>query len=508
VRLLMRSILASLERPTEGTSTAKRIVHGISWQLLTAPMSRLFAFLVNILQARLLGKAGYGELGMALSTLTFFSLFATASAGNTCTKFIAELRVTDKARAERICGVSLQAMLILAFVGAVLCYLLAPYIAVVVLRNPALTALLRLCAISLILQTLEGALSGILFGFQSFRAPSIANALQVAAWLPLTYVLIVRSGIVGAMWAFTLSHALCVIALAVATVQELKAEQFRIRWRDAWQESGVLWRYSFPMILHGVLCVPTVWLTNAILARQPNGYLQLGAYNAAFTFRTAVIQVPMIMQGVAMPFLSELSGASDFERFSLLFDRLVRVSWGVGLAAAIAVSLFGRSLMQLFGREFRTDSAIMALVMAVAATSLLSSLTGAALQALGLVWTALWANVFYAAASIALAWYLVPRLSGIGLALSFVLSTFLQAFVLLFLLSNKIHSTRLWTHTLLGGLSSVLISSLALSPASIRVLCVAAAMVALWTAGVPAMVARIRGQFTNAPESAACISPL
>lgn len=494
----MQSVVACLYRPKDAATTAMRMVHGVSWQLVTMPISRLITFSIAVLQARLLGKAGYGQLGMALSTLTFFGLFATACAGNACTKFIAELRYTDPERAERICGLSLQVMLLLSVVVSFACYAMAPYIAANVLRSTLLIGLLRLCAAALILQTLEGTLTGICYGFQNFRAPSIIAALQVAVWLPLTYLLTPRLGVLGAMLAYTLSHAASAALLAMATIRQFRAANFSVRWRSAWMESDVLWRYSLPMMLHGLLCVPTVWITNTILARQANGYGQLGAYSAAFQFRTAVIQIPMIMQGVAMPFLCELAGARDLPKFGRLFENLLRINWAIGMTVAIGVSAFGRPLMQMFGREFRMDSAMVALVMAVAATSLLSALTGAALEALGMVWASLWANVLYAIASILLAWFLVPRLMGMGLALSFVASTFIQAFTLLFLLSRVTPSARLWPNTLLGALSIVLVSALAFSPTYVKAASIALAAVAVWSLGIPAMFARLRNQFAAA----------
>ena len=481
-----------LKRPTNNASTAVRMLHGVSWQVMVMPITRALTFSIAVLQARFLGKTGYGELGMALSTLTLFNLFATGAAGNTCTKFIAEFRLSDPERAQRICGVSLQATSLLAVAASVVCYVLAPHLSTGLLHNPSLTGLLRLCAIALIIQTLEGTLTGILYGFQSFRSASVATTIQVATWLPFTWFFTPRLGPFGALLAFTLSHLVCVVGLGLATFRELKAAQFHIRWNDAWKEASVLWEYSLPMILHGLVCVPTLWATNALLARQPGGYSQLGAYNAAFQFRTAVIQVPMMLQGIAMPFLSEMSGARNAQRFARLFDHLMRISGVVGLMAATGVSIFGRPLMQLFGHEFRTDSAMLAVVMAVATTSLLSSLAGAALQASGVVWSALWANLFYATASILLAWLLVPHLLGMGLAISFVISTCLQAFLLLHLLSRQIHAVRVWPHAIVGILSTSLICALAFPAIYLKVVCVAAVMAALCMARIPNMICKLR----------------
>jgi O-antigen/teichoic acid export membrane protein len=469
-----------LGRPSAGASANSRLVHGVSWQVITSVISRLLTFSIAIIQARLLGKAGYGQLGMVLSTLTLFGLFSSASAGATCTKFIAELRSLDKPRAERICGLSLLVMAVFAVASGAVCLIGAPYVAAGALKAPQLASLIRLSAAALIAQSVGGTFSGVLLGLQAFRAESLARTVQIVIWLPFTVILTSRFGLIGAMYAYVLSFAIGAVILGAVMMRECAIDSFRPAWRGTWREVRVLWEYSVPMMLHGFLCVPAVWVTNAMLARQPHGYAALGGYNAAFQFRTAILQLPMILQSVAAPVLSELAGKRDSRGFLRLFDRLYRLNSAIGLALGLTLTLFGGYLLTAFGKDFRTDHVVFGFVMAIAATSLLSSFSGVALQMLGGTWPALYANIAYAVVSIVLAAALVPSLGALGLAGAFIVSTAIQCTTILYLLNRTLPHLDIRLYLFLAIGSAILIPAISIVPPVAKVLAGVAVLAICW----------------------------
>ena len=433
-RSRFQGVISTLRAPSVTASPGSRLLLGVSWQVIMTVFGRILTFSISIIQARLLGKSCYGELGMALSTLTLFGLFSSASAGATCTKFIAELRVVNKPRAERICGLSFVVMAVFAIISGAVCFVGAPYVASGILKTPQLSNLLRLSAAALISQSVAGVFSGVLYGLQAFKVESIARTFQAAIWLPLTAILTIEFGLMGAMSAYVLSYTVGAVVLGAVMVRECSRQSFRPSWQGIFGESRVLLDYSIPMMLHGLLCVPTLWITNAILARQPHGYSSLGGYTAAFQFRTAILQLPLIVQTVAAPVLSEIAGKGDAEGFLRLFDRLYRGNAAVGLTIGSILAVFGQYLLGIFGKEFVADNVVFGLVMACAAISLLSSFTGVAMQMLGATWPALYANIAYAGASIILALVLVPTQGAIGLSAAFIISTTIQCVILIHLL--------------------------------------------------------------------------
>src|SRR6516165_235420 len=89
-----------------GSPLGYRLARGAVWSFVGAVVSRGCGLLSSILVARMLGKTGFGELGILQSSVGLFATFAGFGLGLTSTKYVAEFRLKDPARAGRVIGVS------------------------------------------------------------------------------------------------------------------------------------------------------------------------------------------------------------------------------------------------------------------------------------------------------------------------------------------------------------------------------------------------------------------
>ena len=81
-----------------------RFVSGITWNVVSAAFIQGSVFLTNVAIANILGREVFGEFGMIQNTMLIVAGIAQMSMGVTATKYIAEFRSNDKARAGRILG--------------------------------------------------------------------------------------------------------------------------------------------------------------------------------------------------------------------------------------------------------------------------------------------------------------------------------------------------------------------------------------------------------------------
>jgi len=101
-----------------------------------------------------------------------------------------------------------------------------------------------------------------------------------------------------------------------ALSQEYAAAGLKAGLRGAWTERRILWNFSFPAVISGSMVTPITWAANAILVNQPNGYAELGLFNAANQFRMIVILIPNVLAIVTVPLLSEIYSQKDREYFA------------------------------------------------------------------------------------------------------------------------------------------------------------------------------------------------
>ncbi len=134
-----------------------RLAKGAFWSLAGAVISRALGLASSIIVARLIGKVGFGELGMINSTIGMLGPLAGFQMGLTATKHVAELRDKDPIRAGRIIGLSSAVVFVTGTLAALALVVLAPWMATKTLAAPHLSGLLQISS----LMILFGALSGV-----------------------------------------------------------------------------------------------------------------------------------------------------------------------------------------------------------------------------------------------------------------------------------------------------------------------------------------------------------
>jgi len=87
-------------------SLRKRFALGAFWSIVGSVISQALTLLASIITARILGKSIFSDLGMIVSTVGMFGVFAVLGPGLTAIKHVAEFHTKDTARAGRIIGLS------------------------------------------------------------------------------------------------------------------------------------------------------------------------------------------------------------------------------------------------------------------------------------------------------------------------------------------------------------------------------------------------------------------
>jgi O-antigen/teichoic acid export membrane protein len=159
----------------ESSPLGLRLAKGAFWSLAGALISRGLALLASIIVARILGKEGFGELGIIQSTVGMFGVFAGFGLGMTATKYVAEFRTKNPERAGRVIALSNIVAIVSGGVMSLILVFLAPWLARSTLAAPHLTLFLQIAAGLLFLSALNGAQIGTLAGFEAFRTIAKVN---------------------------------------------------------------------------------------------------------------------------------------------------------------------------------------------------------------------------------------------------------------------------------------------------------------------------------------------
>ena len=345
----LKPALSSIESSALGYRFAK----GTFWSLAGSLIARGLGLISSILVARMLGKTGFGELGIIQNTLGMFGTFAGFGLGLTATKFIAQYRVSDPARAGRVRALSSAVAWITSALTAAVLFALAPWLAEHTLAAPYLSGFLRVSAILLFIASVTGAQNGALSGFEAFKTIAKVSLLSGLVNFPFMVGGAYLAGLNGVIWGMVAAAGLNWLFNHIAIRNECRRAAVPYTYGDFWKEREVLWRFSLPSVLAGTFTGPVLWAASAILVNQPNGYAEMGVYNAVMRVK----QVPELILGMVMapllPILSQLFGDGSTARY----NKTLKYAFGLSLLILVPVSMLQIAAPAVtllpYGKEFQ-----------------------------------------------------------------------------------------------------------------------------------------------------------
>jgi len=378
-----------------------------------AVISRGLMLCASVLVARMLGKTGFGELGMIRSTVGMFGVFAGFGLGLTATKHVAEFRSSDPARAGRIIALSWMVAMVTGGLMALGLFIFAPGLAEHTINAPHLTGVLRIGALILFINALNGAQTGALAGFEAFKTIAYVNLFVGLISFPILVGGAYFGGLTGAVWALAINLGFNWLLNHLALRKEARRYKVPLAFRNCSRELSVLWTFSLPAVLAGVLVGPANWACRAMLTNQPNGYEEMGILTAALTFQVLLLFVGNMLSAPLLTMLSNRAGSGSGK----LGTVNILSTWILGTAVAIPLLCFPEAVQMLFGSDYATHSFKITFSLVVLCSSVMVFKAGLArvLVAESLLWWGFLSNTLWAAILLGTSAFLV-RWGAVGLA--------------------------------------------------------------------------------------------
>jgi len=349
------------------SNIATQIASGAFWSLAGSVFSRLLMLIATILVAQMLGRKIFGQYSVVLSTVNSFIVFANFGIALTATKYVAEFRETDKERTGRILGLSYiftvgSGILMTIFLCAV-----APWICQYMMNAPELVNELRLGILFLIIASVNGAQNGVMVGFQGFRAAAIASCIAALFTIPLRAGGAYIGGLNGSLIGFGLSLVVLLIVNRIFILKMTKQYNIKISYRNAFQELPILWKFSVPAVLCGILVTPVFWLCYLMLARTQNGFEEVAVLDAARQLQMVILFIPGTIAQVILPLLVQTNSSNQKSQYAKTIKYNMLLNIVVTLVVALPLMILSPYMMGFYGEGF-SDGALTLCVLAITAT--------------------------------------------------------------------------------------------------------------------------------------------
>jgi O-antigen/teichoic acid export membrane protein len=387
-------------------SIRERFAGGVFWSLVGMAVSNAAGLITGAALARMMGREGYGEVGVIIGAYALFSQLGGLGLGVTAAKYSAQGRVTDRPTVGRMLGGLLVLASVSYAVAAITLVVLASDLAVM-LNRPSLAGPIRLSGLVLFLQGVDSIQSGILSGFEAFRAVARVTTMRALVNLPVTVLGAWFFGLYGAVGAMAVTGLFTLLLNRIALAAVLRRDEVTIVYGLEWALLKPLWEFSLPAFLSATLTMISTFILAAMLVNQPDGYSQMGLFNAASQWRALGIFVPTVFNPAVLSIQSNLfaSGKRGAYHQSVTGNLAVQ-----GVMAALVVAALGvlaPYLMTIYGAQYH-DAAEVLVLLALGWLLLTPSwIFWIAAVSRGDVWPGLMLNVIGVASLIGLAWFFV-----------------------------------------------------------------------------------------------------
>lgn len=421
-------------RGFSGSSIVQRILTGSVWSIFGTAVSRIVVLISMILVARIIGKDGFGELGIVQTTSGVVGMLAGAALGSTLTRFVAQYAKTDKDRAGRVIALIYSASIVVIFLGALMLLLASDLLSRGALNAPHLKDALSLSALLMASTALRGIQNGIFSGLERFDSVAKLNILEGVSSLVFILSIVSTNPVVeGVIVALTLSAIFSLIVGQLRLKRQLDYLGITIQFKGCWLSHSILTNYSLPNLLSSLVQTPVLWYCMTLIAGMPNGYSELGIYNAAYQFHGPMIFIPMIFMSVSIPVLVQEWENKNFNRFLKVVKGVSVTMLAISLPLIVLISLFSPWVMSWYGSNFIDGWPVLILLLLAAPFHALSKITSGALLAMNKGWRAFWTQVFWGLLILILTKILAAEYGAVGLSVAF-----LSASVILALLSSVV----------------------------------------------------------------------
>lgn len=357
----------SIKKRYQQSQLAKRFANGTFWSLLAGITYNGTMLIVGIILSHILGKYYYGQYGIVRSTINMFIVFSSFALGTTATKYVAEYRLKNKLKTERIINLSVIVAIILAIIVFVVCICSAKYIALNTLNTKELTSSLYISSFMILFLTLSGVINGILIGFEKFflifKQNCIAAIFLLAFSALLGYFFRVNGALIGLLIYLLVSFLIGLFYLR----KIFKEQSFHFYLTGLISEINILWKFSLPSSLGGIVVTPIIWIANTILVNSQAGYSAMAGLDVIKQWYSAALFIPAVTSRVILPMLSNLNN-EDNRKYNKVLTYSFFVNVGTATLVAIFLYFLSNIILSFYGNaflEFRTPFCLMMIVAVV-----------------------------------------------------------------------------------------------------------------------------------------------
>jgi len=324
--------------------------------LLGVATSTVIMAVGTVILTRLMSPAEYGLYGVALIPSVMISLFRDWGANSAITKYVANLRATNRASETRdviLAGVLFEVVTGLAL--SILSFVLASFIAIEVFHRPELVTLISIVSVTIFSGSLLTAAQSSFIGFENMRLNSLTLVCQSIVKTVTGPVLVILGyGVLGAIVGYTLSFVVAgisgLVVLYFILFKPLAKHKASIR--DILRILKAMLKYGVPLSVATIIGGALSQFYGFMMAIYASDSM-IGNYQAAANFSVLLTFFTIPIGTVLFPMFAKLDPQNEHELLKTVYSSSIKYASILLMPATMAVIVLARPMIStLFGERY------------------------------------------------------------------------------------------------------------------------------------------------------------
>ena len=196
---------------------SKYLLEGAVYTFGSLILIKLLSIVNSVIKARLLGPELLGVLAILYSIQSMCVLFASITLPTALAKFTAEYDSSNKKREiEKVFSTTMIVCICITIIIASAVFIFSDLIAVNIYNREDMGVLIKLLAFSIALASIIPIMDGALQGLKKIKLLAKVSVINLLITLPVTYLLILKMSITGAVLAIYAGTIFSIIFMGYA----------------------------------------------------------------------------------------------------------------------------------------------------------------------------------------------------------------------------------------------------------------------------------------------------
>lgn len=401
-------------------SYLKRLISGTFHSLGSILVIRILKILISVITVRFLGPTNLGILSIFQNIYDIFSSIINTGMSAGIAKYTAEYKNRNKNNLEAFLSTALSSIFLISLSVAILYFCISDTIANRIYNEPIIASLMKISSITLVLSAIITFEEGFLQGLQKIKYLAVFGIINTVISLPLTYIFIVKLGLIGTIIASIIGALINIILYLRFINWQLKVENIKLKIEINKNYIKKLFNYSFPIFLGSILLRPARLYGQSYLAIKEN-FLEVGYFKVAFGLYNLISFIPAAISTPLLPMISEISN-TEVERSSDIYSKIIKIVLLLTLPFIILAGLLSKYIiLVLYGKEFIEATLITHILIISAFFGSISTLVENLFLGTGETWKILYLNAYMAVVFVLSSYLFITKYGTIGLGMAWLI---------------------------------------------------------------------------------------